>query len=199
MASGAHFALNGNRGGGGRLMKHGTIGMALPVIPADRFVLRPLRSSDAGLIQLYASDRRVAEMTTTIPHPYPPGAAEAFVSRTLAETDARAVWALDASAHGSSELLGLISLDRLDRDQAEVGYWVAPALWNAGYASEAVGAIVTANPLTSKALFATVFQDNPGSARVLTNAGFEYVGDAEAHSVARGANVPTWTYIRKLG
>lgn len=179
-------------------MKLDTIATALPVIPTDRFVLRPLRPSDAGLIQLYASDERLARMTTTIPHPYPPGAAEAFVKRTLADAGDRAVWALDASAHGSSELLGLISLDRLDRDQAEVGYWVAPALWNAGFASEAVNAIVSANPLGSRAMFATVFQDNPGSARVLTNAGFEYVGDAEAYSVARAARVPTWTYIRKF-
>lgn len=180
-------------------MKIETIAQVLPAIPAERFVLRPLRRSDAGLIQLYASDARVANMTTTIPHPYPPGAAEAFVERTLADgSHTRAVWALDGSAEGSSELLGLVSLARLDRDQAEIGYWVAPALWNAGYASEAVNAIVAANPLGSKALFAAVFQDNPGSARVLTNAGFEYVGDAEAHSVARGANVPTWTYIRKL-
>jgi RimJ/RimL family protein N-acetyltransferase len=180
-------------------MKLGSIGTSLPVIAADRFVLRPLRASDAGLIQLYASDRRLAEMTTTIPHPYPPGAAEAFVARALEDGERRAVWALDGSAHGSSELLGLVSLTRLDRGQAEIGYWVAPALWNAGYASEAVNAIVAADPLGSAALFATVFQDNPGSARVLTNAGFDYVGDAEAYSVARGATVPTWTYIRRLG
>lgn len=180
-------------------MIHDTVRVALPVIPASRFVLRPLRSSDAGLIQLYAADRRVAEMTTSIPHPYPPGAAQSFVERAVANGDDRAVWALDGSAHGSSEFLGLISLSRLGRDQAEVGYWVAPALWNAGYGSEAVTAIVAANPLGSKTLFATVFQDNPGSARVLTNAGFEYVGDAEAFSVARNATVPTWTYIRRLG
>jgi RimJ/RimL family protein N-acetyltransferase len=68
-----------------------------------------------------------------------------------------------------------------------------PAQW-----SEAVNANVAANPLGSRAMFDAEFQDNPGSARVLTNAGFEYVGDAEVHSVARGANVPTWTYIRKL-
>jgi len=43
-----------------------------------------------------------------------------------------------------------------------------------------------------------VFQDNPASARVLTNCGFEYIGDAEAFSVARNAKVPTWTYLRKF-
>ncbi|MFN6978004.1 MAG: GNAT family N-acetyltransferase, partial [Gemmobacter sp.] len=58
--------------------------------------------------------------------------------------------------------------------------------------------LVTANPGHDRTLFAEVFQDNPRSARVLTNAGFEYLGDAETFSVARGARVPTWTYTRKL-
>lgn len=171
----------------------------LPVLRTERMVLRPLRKSDAGPIALYAADRRVAEQTTSIPHPYPPGAAEAFVERALSAKAGRAVWALDGSEAGTSEVLGVVSLTPLDRDQAEVSYWVAPALWNAGYASEAVGAIVSANPLASKTMFAQVFQDNPGSARVLTNAGFQYLGDAEAFSVARGATVPTWTYLRTLG
>jgi hypothetical protein len=33
---------------------------------------------------------------------------------------------------------------------------------------------------------------------VLTNAGFEYLGDAESYSVARGASLPTWTYLKRL-
>jgi RimJ/RimL family protein N-acetyltransferase len=82
--------------------------------------------------------------------------------------------------------------------QSEIGYWVAPAWWNTGTASAAVSALIAANPLANEAIFASVFQDNPASARVLTNAGIAYVGDAESFSVARNAKVATWTYIRKL-
>ena len=39
------------------------IGTTQPEIRAERFLLRPLRISDAGLIQHYTSDRRVAEGT----------------------------------------------------------------------------------------------------------------------------------------
>ena len=46
-------------------------------IAAGRFVLRPVRRSDAGLFAMYAGDRRVAEATRSIPHPLPPGAADA--------------------------------------------------------------------------------------------------------------------------
>jgi RimJ/RimL family protein N-acetyltransferase len=95
-------------------------------------------------------------------------------------------------------VLGVISLKQMDRGQSEIGYWVAPAFWNAGFASEAVRSLVQANPLGSRTIFAEVFQDNPGSARVLTNCGFEYIGDAESFSVARNARVATWTYLKKL-
>ena len=167
-------------------------------IAAGRFVLRPLRRSDAGLCGMYAGDRRVAEGTRSIPHPLPPGAVEAFIARAMAGTG-ETVWAMDGSGTGLSELLGIISLKPMDRGQSEIGYWVAPALWNTGIASEAVRALVAANPLGNRTIFAEVFQDNAGSARVLSHAGFEYLGDAESWSVARNAMVPTWTYTRKMG
>jgi len=178
---------------------------ALPegAIAAGRFVLRPVRKSDAGLFAMYAGDKRVAEATRSIPHPLPPGAAEAFVTRAMQVGGEEDVWVMDGSSSGLSEVLGVINLKRMDetkwdRGQSEVGYWVAPAFWNTGFASEAVRALISANPQRNRTIFAEVFQDNAGSARVLTNAGFQYLGDAETFSVARNARVPTWTYIRKL-
>ncbi|MBJ2152627.1 GNAT family N-acetyltransferase [Paracoccus sp. IB05] len=172
-------------------------------IAAGRFILRPVRASDAGLIAHYAGDKRVADATQNIPHPFPPGAAEAYVNRSMNHDRPGSVWVMDGAAHGLSELLGVISLKPMEvkagrSGQSEVAYWVAPVFWNTGIASEAVRALVAANPLEDSTYFAEVFQDNPGSARVLTNAGFEYLGDAEAFSVARNAIVPTWTYIRKM-
>ena len=167
------------------------------VVETPRLTLRPLRRSDQGPIEMYAGDKRVASMTSAIPHPYPPGAADRFVTRALA-AEGEVVWAMDASKSDLGEFVGLIGLRPMDRDQAEIGYWVAPFVWNTGLASEAVQAILDANPLSCAQIFGTVFQDNAASARVLTNAGFDYIGDAEAFSVARGAVVPQWTYIRHM-
>jgi RimJ/RimL family protein N-acetyltransferase len=168
------------------------------VVETERFDLRPLRRSDMGLIELYTADARVARMTTSIPHPLPPGSVDAFVSRAMKDLRDEDVWAMDGIKSGASELMGLISLTRLDRDQSEVGYWVAPPYWNTGLASDAVQALVDANPLKNKTIFASVFQDNPASAQVLTHCGFQYLGDAESFCVARDTTVPTWTYLRKL-
>ncbi|MCQ0969694.1 GNAT family N-acetyltransferase [Paracoccus sp. TK19116] len=171
---------------------------ALARIETGRLVLRPLRESDAGLIALYTSDARVAKGTRTIPHPLPPGAAEAAVSRAMAGDGGVDVWAIDGTAHDLAELLGLVSLKRMDGGQSELEFWIGPGFWNTGFATEAVEALIRANPHGARTLFAEAFQDNPGSARVLTNCGFDYLGDAEAWSVARDARVPTWTYVRRM-
>lgn len=168
------------------------------LIETDRMDLRPLRVSDQGLIDVYAGDRQVARMTSTIPHPLPPGATEAFIKTAQAAEREDHVWAMDGLKSNGAEVMGLISLKEITEDRAEVGYWVAPPFWNIGIASEAVRALIAANPLSSHVMFASVFQDNPASARVLTNCGFQYLGDAETFSVARDAAVPTWTYSLKL-
>lgn len=169
-----------------------------PVIKTDRFELRPFRRSDQGLVEMYAADARVAMTTPTIPHPLPPGTMEAYVARSMAEPRDEDVWVMDGTTSGWPEVMGVISLSRLDRGQSEVSYWVAPAFWNTHLASDAVQALVDANPLDNLAMFAAVYHDNPASAKVLTNAGFVYLGDAETYCLARNAAVPTWTYSRKL-
>ncbi|MCT4553333.1 MAG: GNAT family N-acetyltransferase [Pelagimonas sp.] len=174
------------------------IPLEAPLMETERFALRRVRLSDQGMLDYYAGDRRVAEMTTTIPHPLPPGAGEAFVARVAAPDTEEHVWVMDGTQADAPELMGVMSLRQMDRNQSELSFWIGPPFWNTGLASEAVRALVATNPLKNDTLFACVFQDNPASARVLVNCGFEYIGDAEAFSIARNAKVPTWTYIRKM-
>ncbi len=139
------------------------------------FVLRPVRASDAGLIAHHAGDRRVAEATQNIPHPFPPGAAEAFVARAIQHERPGSVWVLDGALTGLSEVLGVISLKPMEvkagqGGQSEVAYWVAPAFWNTGIASEAVRALVTATlwktaPISPRSFRITLVRpgaDQPG-------------------------------------
>lgn len=170
-----------------------------PVITAERFVLRPLQQADMGLLERYLGDQRVASMTRVIPHPLPPEYIANMMQRAADPDRTEDYWAIDGSANEHAEVMGVIKMSRMDRNQSEIRYWVAPAFWNTGIATQAVEAILNANPQGACDIYAEVFQDNPGSARVLTNAGFSYLGDAEAFSVARAGVVPTWTYARKMG
>ena len=94
-----------------------------PTITTEHFVLRPLRTSDAGLIELYSSDERVARMTNNIAHPLPPGATEALLMRANDPKREQDIWAIDMTHKGGPDLIGLIMLNRLDESQSEVTGW----------------------------------------------------------------------------
>jgi RimJ/RimL family protein N-acetyltransferase len=154
-------------------------------IETQRLVLRPLRSSDAGPITLHSSDIRVARMTSSIPHPYPPGAAEAYIEGTLTGRRSEEAWAIDATPSDGEELIGVVAYKP---GPGELGYWVGPPSWNVGYATEAVTALV-AHLFAARGLErldATVFADNSASAAVLIKAGFREIGQSSGFSVARG-------------
>jgi RimJ/RimL family protein N-acetyltransferase len=169
------------------------------IIQTERFALRPLQVSDRGLLEMYLGDTRVASMTRSVPHPLPPEYIPNQIERAGEDDQNNEYWVIDGSGFGHAEVMGVVKMTRLDRNQSEIRYWVAPAFWKAGIATMAVDAILTANPQGACDIYAEVFQDNPGSARVLTNAGFTYLGDAETFCIARGAVIATWTYVRKMG
>jgi RimJ/RimL family protein N-acetyltransferase len=165
----------------------------LETIRTERLTLRPLRLSDAGPISLHASDPRVARMTASIPHPFPPGAAEAFIEGTNSGRRAEEVWAVDATPSDGEELIGVIGFKP---GPAEIGYWVGPPYWGSGYATEAVTAMVS-HLLSARGLArveATVFTDNAASGAVLAKAGFREVGTESGFSVARGQPVALWRF-----
>lgn len=170
-------------------------------ISTSRLKLRPLRRKDAALLTLYASDPKVARMTVRIPHPYPPGLAETFIEQAAAPSSGRIVWALDMGGDGADGLMGLVALRRAaEEGVAEISYWVATAFWGTGYASEAVRTIAErAGDWGIHRLTGQVFQDNAASIKVLMRAGFTFTGEGEIYSVARGAMVPTFNYVRESG
>lgn len=170
-------------------------GAVQPTLATPRLRLRPLRPADAAQIALHAADPRVARMTVRIPHPYPPGAAEALVEKARKGEAEGLIWALDTGADDENGLIGMIRVTPRGDGTAAIGYWVAPAVWGAGYASEALEAIRTwASGEGLAALTAEVFQDNLASVKVLTRAGFAYLGETEAYSLARQAMVPSFRY-----
>jgi RimJ/RimL family protein N-acetyltransferase len=159
--------------------------MMVEIIKTERLVLRPLRPSDAGPITLHCSDKRVARMTTSIPHPFPPGAAEAYIEGTLSGRRNEEVWAIDATPSDGEELIGVLGYKT---EPGELGYWVGPPSWNIGFATEAVRALV-AHLFSARGLqriVATVFSDNAASAAVLIKAGFREIDQSSGYSVARG-------------
>lgn len=163
-----------------------------------RLYIRPVCLNDKINIEKSIKDLRVARSTGTIPHPLPMGYTVKFIKGSLSKNLSEDAWGIELKNAGKIDFVGVVSLNRLDRSQSEIAYWVVPSIWNTGIATEAVKAFISLNPQSCKTIFGSVFQDNPASSRVLENAGFQYIGAAESFSIARGEMVPTWTYIRKL-
>lgn len=156
----------------------------IPTLTGGRLVLRPCTLADAADVQRMAGDRRIAETTLLIPHPYPDGAAEAWISTHAQQyTDGKSAnWAITLADTG--ELVGAIGLViSNDHDNGELGYWVGAAFWNNGYVTEA-GRLVLNWAFDVRGLHrvcAHHFASNPASGRVMAKLGMQREGVLREH------------------
>jgi hypothetical protein len=79
---------------------------------------------------------------------------------------------------------------KLDRNQSEIRYWVAPALWNSGIATDAVEAILRANPQACD-IYAGSLSRQPEFCPHSDHVGFRFIQMRETFCVARNAVPPT--------
>ncbi len=142
------------------------------VLKTGRLSLRaPVRSDIANIVAL-AGDRRVAENTARIPHPYVAADAEDFLASIRHETG-ETVFAIEREG----ALIGMCGID-LRRDGAELGYWLGVPFWRQGYATEAARAVIdyAFSELGHQVLHSGARVSNPASRRVLEKCGFQWSG-----------------------
>jgi ribosomal-protein-alanine N-acetyltransferase len=114
-----------------------------PILTTNRLTLRPFRLDDAWDVERLAGMREIADTTLNIPHPYPVGAANAWIqSHPPAWAGAsNATFAIVETKTG--KLVGAISLMiKREHRRGELGYWIARDRWNNGYATEASQRVV---------------------------------------------------------
>ncbi|XSG75149.1 GNAT family N-acetyltransferase [Herpetosiphon llansteffanensis] len=78
--------------------------------------------------------------------------------------------------------------------EPEVTYWLDRRYWGQGLASQALQLLL--NEITLRPLFARVVQDNHGSLKVLTKAGFQIIGEDSGFANGRGCDVAE--YVLRL-
>lgn len=166
-------------------------------LETDRLILRRLCLADAGRVSAFTSDPGVAHMTSSVPSPNPPIAAEGWIQilKSRAPLGEEHVFGIEARGEG---LIGVIGAHRKKAGLFEIGYWLGRPFWGLGYASEAARAF-TVEARSLGALEAAHFVDNPASGRVLEKAGFAYTGQVDDRfSLARGGRVLT-RWMRDAG
>lgn len=162
----------------------------LPSLASSRLLLRPYRAEDAPAVQRLAGDPRIADTTTTIPHPYPDGAAEAWIATHAGEFEARRRATLAVTLRSTAELLGTVSLIDISaaHARAELGYWIGAPYWGSGYCTEAVCRLVpfVYEELGITRLVAHCFARNEASARVMEKSGLQREGRLVQHTMKNG-------------
>lgn len=166
-------------------------------LETSRLWLRWPRAGDAAPLARIAGRREVAEMTARIPHPYPPGEADAFVMRAREQNCHGQGLTLAITLNGGDRaVIGTVMIappaEGAADDAPSLGYYVDPARWGRGYASEAAQAMVDLAFMVTpeEAIAATVRVENPASSRVLEKIGFAWHGAAITDQPARGRPLP---------
>lgn len=157
---------------------------AAPEIRTERLLLRPQRPADADAVTALAARREVAATTLHIPHPYSASDARVWIERSLSDRASGRSCGFAITLAESSLLVGAIGL-RMDPDprSAELGYWIGVPHWGQGYATEAARAVTDYgfDTLGLGRIYGQHFTENPGSGRVLENAGLRYEGTLRGH------------------
>jgi ribosomal-protein-alanine N-acetyltransferase len=148
-----------------------------PSLETPRLILRPFRAEDAPAVQELAGAPEVADTTMSIPHPYPPGAAESWIATHPPQwvEGTLATFAVIArETHGLVGAIGLV-IETIHA-RAELGYWIGLPYWGRGYATEAGHALFdfAFGPLALHRIEARHFTRNAASGRVMQKLGMEF-------------------------
>lgn len=144
------------------------------------------------MIERHVADERIARWTTSIPHPYPAGAARGFIDEVAGDLADGVGWTLAVVERTNHALVGVIRLDRIDEaETGEIGYWIAVDRWGRGYATEAARRVVGFGfaDLALARIRTYVMSGNGASRRVLEKVGFTPDGHDMVDAPARGGAV----------
>jgi ribosomal-protein-alanine N-acetyltransferase len=164
------------------------------VLTTDRLVLRPPELDDAPSIERLAGAYPIALNTLSIPHPYPAGAGEEWVRKNSSHDDDVT---FVITARDSGDVVGVIGLMlHRESDSAEIGYWIGVPYWGRGYMTEAARAAIDFGfeALKLNKIYASHFDRNPSSGRVLQKLGMTHEGRLRQHHKKWGVYVDVEMY-----
>jgi RimJ/RimL family protein N-acetyltransferase len=178
---------------------------AAPVVLAtERLILRAPRPADAKAIVSLINDRRIAENTARIPHPYGIADARAFLAQSNRDPGAFLITLADGTLIGGCGIAAASAAD------PELGYWIGLPHWGRGYATEAARALIdhAFGELNCERLSSRARVSNPASRRVLEKCGFQWTGVALIRIRALKSSAPVdcfrldrglWASLRSWG
>lgn len=144
-------------------------------IKKDRFSLREWRMEDVDALTKGADNFKIwLNLRDVFPYPYTVEDAVGFIQSSGTSPT---VFAIDVEGQAVGSI-GYFPGRDVERNGAEVGYWLAETFWGNGIMTEAVQVLsdYIFESTEIVRLFATLYQYNPASMRVLEKAGFTLKG-----------------------
>jgi RimJ/RimL family protein N-acetyltransferase len=157
------------------------------VLETERLTLRRPTLADVKAIANLANDRRIAENTRRLPHPYSQDHAIEFV-RALANDQRETVFLIE----NNYTPIGAVGVDWRQPDAPELGYWLGFEYWGQGFATEAARAVIdfTFEQFDVEHVISGARVTNPSSRNILEKCGFQWSGVELHRFEALGSSTP---------
>lgn len=159
------------------------------------YMLRSWRAGNEEALARYANNRNVwINLRDSFPHPYTVEDAIAWVQLQKDKEPAQ-----NFAIATADEVIGGIGIklqEDVHRGSAEIGYWLGELFWNRGITTRALQALTgyAFDNFDLVRLYATVFEWNPASARVLEKAGFTYEARLRKSVIKDGKVIDEFLY-----
>lgn len=153
-------------------------------LETECLILRSFELSDCREVQTLAGEYDVAKTTLSIPHPYPDGVAESWITSLGEEAVKGRAYVFAVVKKEAHNLLGCMSLYiALHHQRAELAYWIGKPFWGNGFATEAARRVVAYgfNELQLNKIWAAAFMTNHSSSNVMKNVGMKQEGILKQH------------------
>ena len=157
------------------------------VLETERLLLRRPTLADVKAIARLADDRRIAENTRRLPHPYGQDHAIEFVRATAGDNRGTAFL-----IENNFSPIGMVGIDWRQPDAPELGYWLGVDYWGQGFGTEAARAVIdfTFEEFDAERLIAGARVTNPSSRNILEKCGFQWSGVELHRFEALGSSTP---------
>ncbi len=172
------------------------------VIETERLILRRLKPDDTEALMRIAGQRRIADTTISVPHPFTAENAAQWLRRDTHDHGDRYGFGIFGRAPGGA-LLGYVAIAHIDAEhrEGELSFWIDGGKEGRGYVSEAAGAAIgfAFADLDLNRLCAYHMVRNTGSERVLEKLGFRREGvlRERVRKWDRYEDVRVWSLLKR--
>lgn len=160
-----------------------------------QITLRALRYADKEAMATLANNRRIwNNLRDEFPHPYTENDALKFID-AIKVKEPQVDFAIEFE-HRFAGVISLVLQKDIMRHSAEIGYWIGEPFWRKGIATRAVRLIVDYGfkTLGLERIYASVFEGNVGSQRVLEKCDFLLEGTFRKGAIKNNRLIDDFRY-----